>query len=123
MDAKTQSEQSLEGRCFACTDETTRAQAIEQAFDYRGDVTVHTDDGQAIVGFVFDRRGKGAEAQVRIMPARGGGRQTIAAARITRIEFTGRDTAAGKSWENWLTRYATKKLRGENAQMDPDPGE
>ncbi len=123
MDAKTQSEQSLEGRCIECTDEATRAQAIEQAFDYRGDVTVHTDEGEAIVGFIFDRRGKGAEVQVRILPAQGGGRLTIPAARITRVEFSGRDTAAGKSWENWLTRYATKKLRGESARMDPDHGE
>ena len=118
---ESQQESSLEGRRLPCGDAASRHDAIEKAFDYRGDVTVHTRDGGVIDGFLFDRRGEGPEAEVRIMPAEGGSRVSIAAESITEIHFSGRDTAAGKSWENWLKRYATKKLKGESARIDPDP--
>ncbi len=117
---ESQEETSLEGRRLPCGDAASRHEAIEKAFDYRGDVTVHTRDGDMIAGFLFDRRGEGSQAEVRIMPADGSGRVSIPAASITEIHFSGRDTAAGKSWENWLKRYATKKLKGESARIDPD---
>jgi len=39
------------------------------------------------------------------------------------LEFSGRDTAAGKSWENWLRKYAQKKVAGEIASIESDLGD
>jgi hypothetical protein len=32
---------------------------------------------------------------------------------IAALAFTGRDTAAGKSWEAWVKKYMEKKAAGE----------
>ena len=32
---------------------------------------------------------------------------------IAALAFTGRDTAAGRSWEAWMKKYAEKKAAGE----------
>jgi hypothetical protein len=34
--------------------------------------------------------------------------------------FTGKDAAAGKTWENWMRRYAEKKLKGEAADIESE---
>ena len=34
---------------------------------------------------------------------------------IAALAFTGRDTAAGKSWEAWVKKYVEKKAAGEKA--------
>ena len=40
---------------------------------------------------------------------------------IARLEFTGRDTAAGKSFETWVKKYQEKKAAGEkNIRLDPE---
>jgi hypothetical protein len=44
--------------------------ALEQAFDYRGDVTITRKDGTRIEGYIFDRRPAAtlADSIVRIFP-------------------------------------------------------
>jgi hypothetical protein len=38
-----------------------------------------------------------------------------------RIEFTGRDTAAGKSFETWIKNYLARKKAGEkNIALEPE---
>src|SRR5436853_5427948 len=79
------------------TDDEIRA-ALEKAFDYRGDVTITLKDGAKIEGYVFDRRSTGAalsECAVRLMPKDGDEKVAIHYSDIARLEFTGRDTAAG----------------------------
>ena len=40
---------------------------------------------------------------------------------IARLEFTGRDTAAGKSFETWVKKYREKKAAGEtNIRIEPE---
>lgn len=97
-----------------------RRAALDQAFDYRGDVTIHTTDGRAIQGYIFDRRSDGPDSCVRLLPTDGGGKVTIAYADIDRLVFTGRDTAAGKSWETWINKFIEKKLKGETAELTPE---
>ena len=97
--------------------------AIEMAFDYRGDVTVTTAAGEAIEGFLYDRQGETDPPIVRIMPKDGSANVTLPVAELAKITFTGRDTAAGKSWETWLRKYAQKKAAGEPANLMPDDGE
>jgi hypothetical protein len=90
--------------------------ALEKAFDYRGDVTITLKSGERIEGYVFDRRAGGPSLEqcvVRMIPRGENKRIAIRYADIARLEFTGKDTAAGKSFELWLQRYHEKKARGE----------
>jgi hypothetical protein len=89
--------------------------ALEQAFDYRGDVLITRKDGSKIEGYIFDRRqGKSlGDSFVRMLPKDGSGRVAVAYIDIAALAFTGRDMAAGKSWENWVKQYWEKKSAGE----------
>lgn len=89
--------------------------ALEQAFDYRGDVTITRADGSIVEGYVFDRQtGSGlVDSFVRMLPKDQSGRISIRYSDIAAVEFTGRDTAAGKSWEAWVKKYLEKKAAGE----------
>jgi hypothetical protein len=90
--------------------------ALEQAFDYRGDVLITRKDGSKIEGYIFDRRtGKTlADSFVRLLPKDGGARISLPYADIAALAFTGRDMAAGNSWEAWVRHYWEKKAAGES---------
>jgi hypothetical protein len=89
--------------------------ALEKAFDYRGDVTITRRDGTRIEGYVFDRRKAItlADSVVRLLPKDSNQKLSISYADIARLEFTGRDTASGKSWEAWVRKYWEKRASGE----------
>jgi hypothetical protein len=89
--------------------------ALEKAFDYRGDVTLTTKDGKKIEGYIFDRVAGPtlATSFVRVLPSSSNQRQKIAYADIAALAFSGRDPAAGKSWEAWVRKYWEKKAAGE----------
>ena len=105
------------------SDEEIRA-ALEKAFDYRGDVTITLKDGERVEGYVFDRRSDGAglgQCVVRLFPKGSEEKRSIAYDRIAALAFTGRDTAAGKSWETWVRKYNEKKAAGEkNIALEPE---
>ena len=105
------------------SDEEIRV-ALEKAFDYRGDVTITCKDGSTIEGYLFDRR-TGAtlkDSVVRLYPKNSNEKISISYADIAALAFTGRDTAAGKSWEAWMKKYAAKKAAGEtNIALEPEP--
>jgi hypothetical protein len=90
--------------------------ALEKAFDYRGDVTLTTKDGKKIEGYIFDRVAGSTltNSFVRVLPKDSNQRQKIAYADIATLAFTGRDPAAGKSWEAWVRKYWEKKASGES---------
>ncbi|MFZ0806532.1 MAG: hypothetical protein WAN03_10135 [Candidatus Sulfotelmatobacter sp.] len=89
--------------------------ALEKAFDYRGDVTITRKDGSKIEGYLFDRRSAATlkDSIVRLYPKNSHEKVAISYADIAALAFTGRDTAAGKSWEAWMKKYAEKKASGE----------
>ncbi|MBB6145266.1 hypothetical protein HNQ77_003224 [Silvibacterium bohemicum] len=96
------------------SDEEIRA-ALEKAFDYRGDVTLTLKDGRQVAGYIFDRR-TGSNLQdsaVRVIPSTERTKLTIPYSDIAALAFTGRDTAAGKSFEAWVKKYWEKKAAGE----------
>jgi hypothetical protein len=98
--------------------------ALEKAFDYRGDVTITRKDGSKIEGYLFDRRSAKAvrESLVRLYPKNSNEKVAISYADIGALEFTGRDTAAGRSWEAWMKKYAEKKAAGEkDLSLHPEP--
>ncbi len=96
--------------------------ALEQAFDYRGDVLITRKDGSKVEGYVFDRRsGRTLEDScVRILPKDGRGKISISYAEIAALAFSGRDMAAGKSWENWVRQYWEKRAAGEHISLHPE---
>lgn len=103
------------------TDEDIR-EALEKAFDYRGDVTVTRKDGSVVEGYLYDRK-RGATlatSLVRVLPANGSPRVSIPYSEIAALVFSGRDTAAGKSWEAWVRKYWEKKVAGESAFIDAE---
>jgi len=89
--------------------------ALEKAFDYRGDVTLTLRDGSKIGGYIFDRVSGAtlSSSFVRIIPCDSNQKLKIAYDNIAALAFSGRDTAAGKSWEAWVRKYWEKKASGE----------
>ena len=103
---------------------TGRLDALEKAFDYRGDVTITRKDKSTIEGYIFDRRGGATlnDSVVGLFPKGDPTRISIPYSDIATLSFTGRDTAAGKSWEAWMKKYAQKKAAGEkNIALEPEP--
>jgi hypothetical protein len=96
---------------------------IEKAFDYRGDVTITRKDGSEVTGYLFDRRigPTLANSVVRLMLSTGSERPAIPYSEIASIAFTGRDTAAGKTYEAWVKKYWEKRGKGEkNISLEPE---
>jgi len=89
--------------------------ALEKAFDYRGDVTLTLKDNSRIEGYIFDRVSGSSLATsfVRVLPKDSSQKLKISYADIAALAFSGRDTAAGKSWEAWVRKYWEKKNSGE----------
>jgi hypothetical protein len=119
--------ENLEGWIPALASEGEIREALEKAFDYRGDVTITRKDGSSVEGYLYDRRtGKTlADSVVRLMPVPKPGaameRVYIAYADIAALAFSGRDTAAGKTFEAWVKKYWEKKAAGEkNIQIEPE---
>jgi hypothetical protein len=118
------SHENLEGQIPSiATDDEIRA-ALEKAFDYRGDVTITRKDGTEIEGYIFDRRSSGkslADCSVRLFPKDRDEKVAVPYADISRLVFSGKDTAAGKSFETWVRKYREKKAAGEkNIQIEPE---
>jgi len=78
-------------------------------------VTITRKDGSKVEGYLFDRR-TGAtlkDSVVRLYPKGSDQKLSMSYAEIAALAFSGRDTAAGKSWEAWMKKYAEKKAAGE----------
>jgi hypothetical protein len=107
--------EKLEGWVPALASEEETCKALEKAFDYRGDVTITRKDGTTVEGYVFDRKSAPslAESIVRVLPRTSNQRVMIPYSDIAALAFTGRDTAAGKSWEAWVKKYREKRAAGE----------
>lgn len=115
--------QALQGKVWETATPDELREGLEQAFDYRGDITITRRDGSTIEGYVFDRRSGSSlnDSFVRVMPANSREKLSIAYADIAGLAFTGRDAAAGKSWEAWVRKYWEKKQAGEtNIELKPE---
>ena len=99
--------------------------AFDKAFDFRGDLTITLKTGDAIDGYVFDRRAESADLSqcvVRMFPKNSPDKMSIRYSDIAALAFTGRDSAAGKSFDAWVKKYNEKKAAGEkNIGIDAEP--
>jgi hypothetical protein len=107
--------EKLEGWIPALASDEEIRSALEKAFDYRGDVTITQKDGSKVEGYLFDRRSGGslADSRVRLIPKDSNEKIAIPYSEIAALAFSGRDTAAGKSFDAWVKKYQEKKAAGE----------
>ena len=122
-DAETD-KQTLQGWQPSLGNDDDLYDALEKAFDYRGDITITLRDGDVHEGYMFDRQidqSNLGNSRLRLMPAQGTDMLTAHYRDITQLKFTGRDTAAGKSFETWVRKYNEKKAAGEkNIGIEPE---
>ncbi len=112
----------LQGLVPSIAGEEELRTALEKAFEYRGDVTITRKDGSVIDGYLYDRRAALTldDSLVRLLPANGAARVSVKYSDIAALAFSGRDTAAGKSWEAWVRKYWEKKAAGESPAIEPE---
>ena len=115
--------ENLQGWVWQPSSDEELREGLEKAFDYRGDVTITRKDGSTVEGYIFDRRAAATLSQslIRLFPKGEPVKISIPYSEIASLAFTGRDTAAGKSWEAWLRKYWEKKAAGEkNIELTPE---
>jgi hypothetical protein len=107
--------ENLEGWIPTLASESDIISALEKAFDYRGDVTISLKDGSVVEGYIFDRKTRAslADSYVRLFPKDSAEKRTIPYTEIAGLSFTGKDRAAGASWEAWVKKWNEKKAAGE----------
>ena len=113
----------LQGQVWKAESEEELREGLEKAFDYRGDVTINLKDGSTVEGYIFDRRvgASLADSVIRLFPSKEARKISVPYSEVAGLAFTGRDTAAGKSWEAWLKKYWEKKRAGEsNIELKPE---
>ena len=121
--SKVESPADLHGHRADASNPDALREAIELAFNYRGDVTItRASDGSTVEGYIFDRRADRATGEliVRVIPRNSDDRVSIPLRDIATLHFSGKDTASGKSFETWIKKYAEKKLAGEKASIESE---
>lgn len=99
---------------------------VEQAFDYRGDVTVTLKGGERLEGYVFhrDQLSSSGTAKIHLMLKSDKRKVAVAYPEIAELTFSGRDMADGKSWAAWMKKYISQKAAGvRNIEEVPEPME
>ena len=109
----------LEGTAFRPHNREELVAAIDEAFDYRGDVTIETKDSRTIEGFIFNRESNVAEPFIQLFPKNLPGELVIHYTEIVSIAFSGEDTAFGKSWEAWIKKNTDQRI-AEAARLAAD---
>jgi hypothetical protein len=115
--------EALEGWIPELATEQDLSAALEKAFDYRGDVTITLKSGERIEAFIFNRQTGAtlAGSWVMYFTPKAPEKRKLSYADIARLEFSGKDRAAGKHWEDWVKAYNEKKAAGEkNIALHPD---
>lgn len=99
----------LEGRIYRPRTHEELVEAIEQAFDYRGDVTLELRSGATLEGYLFNRNSGDARPYLQLFMAGESAPRIVSYAEIAAIAFSGKDTASGKSWEAWVAKKESQR--------------
>ncbi|MDR1304914.1 MAG: hypothetical protein LBK76_06785 [Verrucomicrobiales bacterium] len=106
---------SLEGKTFQPADRQELARHMQEAFDYRGDVTLLLNDDTTVSGYVFNFDEPRAQVQIFV---KGEGKdsfpRTVDYHQVTGVTFSGADMAFGKSWDTWQAK--SEKQRAAEAE-------
>jgi hypothetical protein len=114
---------NLEGWVPELAGDEDLRQALEKAFDYRGDVTLTLRNGERIEAYIFNRLSGAtlADSFVQYFTPKAPEKRKVSYAEIARVEFSGKDRAAGKHWEDWVQKYNERKAAGEkNIALAPE---
>jgi hypothetical protein len=115
--------EELEGSVPTLASDEDLKNGLEKAFDYRGDVTLTLKSGEKIEAYIFNRSTGAtlADSWVHYFTPSASDKRKVSYADIARLEFTGKDRAAGKHWEDWVKAWNEKKAAGEkNIALHPD---
>ena len=115
--------QQLEGWIPEMASEEDVRRALEKAFEYRGDVALTLKSGERFEAYIFNRTTGAtlADSYVQYFTPSAPEKRNVSYAEIARLEFSGKDRAAGKHWEDWVKAYNEKKAAGErNIALHPD---
>ena len=115
--------QKLEGWLPELASDEDVRDALEKAFDYRGDVALTLKNGERIEAYIFNRVTGAtlADSYVQYFTPKASEKLKVSYAEIARLEFSGKDRAAGKHWEDWVKAYNEKKAAGEkNIALKPE---
>jgi hypothetical protein len=115
--------ENLEGWIPELASEADLQVALEKAFDYRGDISLTFKSGDKVEAYVFNRHTGSslADSYVQYFASNAPDKKKATYADIARIEFSGKDRAAGKHWEAWVKKYTEKKAAGEtNIALMPE---
>jgi hypothetical protein len=100
---------SLQGQEILLADDDDRREAFENAFDYRGDVTLILTDGETVEGFLFNREPEAKPPSISLLLKGSNEPRVIAYAKVDRVFFSGRDTADGKSYDAWKAKKQSER--------------
>ena len=100
---------TLEGWVPTLGESLTLAEVVELAFDYRGNVTVVRVDGTEVEGYISNRDRDVREPFIQMFDLAGNGPFKLLYGEILNVKFTGKDTAAGRSWAAWVERKERKE--------------
>ena len=92
------------------------AELVERAFQYRGDVTVHTGDGDAVTGYLFNRDARASEPFAQLFETQTGREVSVPYRSIADVRFTGRDTAAAADERFEALRRPREEQAGAGAE-------
>jgi hypothetical protein len=115
--------ENLEGWIPELANDEELRQALEKALDYRGDITLTLKSGERIEAFIFNCNNglTLADSWVQYFTPSAPEKRKVGYAEIARIEFSGKDRAAGKHWEDWVKKYNERKAAGEtNIALAPE---
>lgn len=115
--------ENLEGSIPTLASDDEVREALEKAFDYRGDVTLTLKSGERIEAYIFNRLSGAtlANSYLQYFTPSANDKRKVSYAEIARLEFSGKDRAAGKHWEAWVQKYNEKKAAGEkNIALVPE---
>ena len=115
--------ENLEGWIPEFASDDAIREALEKAFDYRGDVSITLKSGEKFEAYIFNRTTGAtlADSFVSYFTPSAPEKRKVSYAEIARLEFSGKDRAAGKHWEDWVKAWNEKKAAGEkNIALHPE---
>ena len=108
---------SLQGTTFTPQNHAELAEALDKAFDYRGDVTLGLGNGTTAEGYLANRDAAAKPPRVELYVKGEDAPRIIPYGDIRSVAFSGRDPADGKSWQAWMAKKATDR-QAEAARLE-----
>ena len=90
---------------------------IEEAFHYRGDVTVHLRSGERVEGYIFNRNPDAESPYLQMYIEGHSAPRHIPYSEIVAVRLTGENTASGGDWEAWIKKKESERQM-ESARIE-----